>query len=308
MDRKFIAAYYIFIKSLIAISLALSFTYCGNRKENTKHENELIDDYGNKFSLAKSPERIITLAPNLTEIIYDLRLEKFLVGNTLFCNYPEAAKNVEKVGDMLTFNFEKIVTLKPDIVLITVEGNTKETYDKFHELGIKIFVSNPRNFAGIKKTYLDLGKIFGIKDRAKKKVAEWDSTIARIKKDSRNYHENTAMLLVDSKPIMLAGKNTFINEYLEICGLKNIAADSPLNYPMFSREEILKRNPDYIIYPSGSDEDFSSVLKIYPEWKNLKAVKNHHVLFVNRDLFTRPGPRFVQAVETLFSLLHPGAT
>ena len=96
------------------------------------------------YTLSKKiPRRIITLAPNLTEMIYDLGLENKLVGNTLYCDYPEAAKKIEKVGNLLTVNFEKIVTLKPDLVLITVEGNTKETYDKFHQLGIKIFVSNP---------------------------------------------------------------------------------------------------------------------------------------------------------------------
>ncbi|MCL5031016.1 MAG: cobalamin-binding protein [Bacteroidetes bacterium] len=280
---------------------------CGKSPESRLKSFEIKDDLGEKIILDYVPKRIISLAPNLTEMIYDLGLGNELVGDTRYCDYPTAAQNVEKVGDMLTFNFEKIVTLKPDIVFITVEGNTKETYDKFRELGIKIFVSNPRNFTGIKKTYLDLGKIFGVEEKAKRKVAGWDSLVTKLSVESKNYPEASTMFLIDTKPVMLAGKNTFINEYLEICGLKNIAADSPLNYPMFSREEILRRNPDYIIYPTGSNEDFSSIIKIYPEWKNLKAVKNHHVLFIDRNLFTRPGPRFVQAAGILFNLLHPTA-
>ncbi|MEW5843182.1 MAG: cobalamin-binding protein [Bacteroidota bacterium] len=292
--------------AFILISIIL-LAGCGKSHESRLKSFEIKDDLGEKIILDYVPKRIISLAPNLTEMIYDLGLGNELVGDTRYCDYPSAAQNVEKVGDMLTFNFEKIVTLKPDIVFITVEGNTKETYDKFRELGIKIFVSNPRNFTGIKKTYLDLGKIFGIEEKAKRKVAGWDSLITKLSVESKNYPEASAMFLIDTKPVMLAGKNTFINEYLEICGLKNIAADSPLNYPMFSREEILRRNPDYIIYPTGSNEDFSSIIKIYPEWKNLKAVKNHHVLFVDRNLFTRPGPRFVQAAGILFNLLHPTA-
>ena len=295
------------IKKYFLFTLLLIVVSCANHQQEKQKSFTVKDDLGNSISFNTTPQRIITLAPNLTEMIFDLRLENELVGNTRYCDYPEAARQVEKVGDMLTFNFEKIVTLKPDIVFITVEGNTKETYDKFRELGIKIFVSNPRTFTGIKKTYLDLGKIFGVEEKAKRIVAGWDSLVTNISRESKNYPEASAMFLIDTKPVMLAGKNTFINEYLEICRLKNIAADSPLNYPMFSREEILRRNPDYIIYPASNNEDFSSVIKIYPEWKNLKAVKNHHVLFVDRNLFTRPGPRFVQAVGILFNLLHPKA-
>ncbi|MCL4549662.1 MAG: cobalamin-binding protein [Bacteroidetes bacterium] len=294
-------------KYFLFILIAAIVASCSDQQQQKVSGLSIKDDLGNSISFSKPPQRIITLAPNLTEMIYNLGLGNNLVGNTTYCDYPAAARNVDKVGDMLTFNFEKIVTLKPDIVFITVEGNTKETYDKFRELGIKIFVSNPRNFTGIKKTYLDLGKIFGVEEKAKRKVAGWDSLVTKLSTESKNYHEASAMFLIDTKPVMLAGKNTFINEYLEICGLKNIAADSPLNYPMFSREEILRRNPDYIIYPEGNNEDFSRVLKVYPEWKNLKAVKNHHILFVDRNLFTRPGPRFVQAVGILFNLLHPTA-
>jgi len=294
-------------KYLLFILPIILTTSCSDQQQQKADSFSVKDDLGNFVSFIRPPQRIITLAPNLTEMIYDLGLGKELVGNTSYCNYPDSARKVEKVGDMLTFNFEKILTLKPDVVFITVEGNTKETYNKFLELGIKIFVSNPRNFWGIKKTYLDLGKIFGIEEKAKRKVAAWDSIITNISFESKKHSERTAMFLIDTKPIMLAGRNTFINEYLDICGLKNIAAGSPLNYPMFSREEILKQNPDYIIYPAGNNEDFSNVIKIYPEWKNLKAVKNHNVLLVDRDLFARPGPRFAEAVGKLFSLLHQKA-
>jgi iron complex transport system substrate-binding protein len=112
------------------------------------------------------------------------------------------------------------------------------------------------------------------------------------------------MSIVELHPIMIAGKNTFINEYLQICGLKNIAEDSPMNYPTFSREEILKRNPDYIIFPTGGDDNLLTVKNAYPEWAKLNAIKNNHVLFVDRNLYSRPGPRFVEAVTDLFNRLH----
>ncbi|MCL6100641.1 MAG: ABC transporter substrate-binding protein, partial [Bacteroidetes bacterium] len=126
-------------RTFLFLSVFILFFSCTKNKQEKLENFKVKDDLGNSISFSKPPQRIITLAPNLTEMIYDLDLGKNLVGNTTYCDYPAAARNVDKVGDMLTFNFEKIVTLKPDIVFITVEGNTKETYEKFGELGIKNF-------------------------------------------------------------------------------------------------------------------------------------------------------------------------
>ncbi len=266
---------------------------------------QVIDDLGNKVTFNSVPLRVIALAPNLTEMIYELEVEDYLVGNTLYCNYPSAAKEITKVGDMLTFDYEKIISLKPDLLFITVEGNTKATYDKFTELGLKIFVSNPRNFEGIKKTFLDMGNIFKMEKATEEKVVEWTSIVDNIKKEGKKYPAETIMFLIEVNPIMLAGSNTFLNEYIELCGMKNIAENSTLNYPIYSREEILKRDPDFIAYPTGDKKDIKYIIEIYPEWKELKAVKNNQVLFLDWDLFSRPGPRFAQALKEMFIRLHP---
>ena len=234
-------------------------------------------------------------------MIYDLGLEKHLVGNTKYCDYPAAAKNIEKVGDMLTFNFEKIVLLKPDLIFITVEGNTKETYDKFRQLGLKVFVSNPRNYEGIKKTYSDIAKVFSLD--IKRKIAGWDSTVSAIKEQNKAINK-TAMYVVELHPIMLVGKNSFINEYIQFCGLKNIAENSPANYPLYNREEVLKSNPDFIIYPIGGNDDSNQIKNAYPEWRRLSAIKNGNVIYVNRDLYSRPGPPFIDALKDLFNQLR----
>lgn len=294
-----------FKKIFLIFSLVFFIVSCS--KENNPVQNGITvqDDLGTIHRFNKVPRRIITLAPNLTEMIYDLGAEDKLVGNTLYCDYPEMAKKIEKVGNLLTVNFEKIVTLEPDLVFITVEGNTKETYDKFHQLGIKIFVSNPRNYRGIKKTYSDLGRIFQMEERADNKIAKWDSAMAKISMSAKNYLQKSAMFVIDLKPLIVAGKNTFLNEFLQMCGLKNIAEESPLNYPMFSREEILKRDPDYIIYPTGGDDNITKIKSAYPEWTRIKAFKENNVIFVDRNLYSRPGPRFAEAMNDLFTRLHP---
>ena len=292
------------LKIVFILFLFVVFS-CSEKKQKINQQDLIVDDFGNSFQFDEPPKRIITLAPNLTEFIYDLGLGNRLIGNTLFCDYPEEAKPVEKVGDLLTFNFEKILMLKPDLIFITVEGNTKETYNKFRELGLKVFVSNPRGFRGIKKTYLDFGRIFGIQNKAQTRIKEWNLTISEIRETADKLDKLTMYCAIELKPIMVAGNNTFINEILEICGGKNLAISLPQNYPVLNREEILKNDPDYLLFTAHIDDKVENIIDTYPEWRSLSAVKNNRVLLIDRNLFGRPGPRFSEAVETLFKLLHP---
>lgn len=293
------------LPSIIYIFSIFILLACAQEKNVDKSVSTITDDLGNKFVFDKKPERIITLAPNLTEMVYSLGLQKHLMGNTLYCNYPEEAKKIEKVGDMLTYDFEKIITLKPDLLFISVEGNTKETYDKFRELGLKIFVSNPRNYQGIKKTYSDFGKIFGVEKKAEDQIAKWDSVINFVASSSKSDTKKSAALMVEVSPIMIAGESTFFNEFFEICEIKNIASGIKMNYPVFSREKLLKQNPDYIFYPTALDDKLERVVNIYPEWKRLKSIKGKNFFLVDRDLYSRPGPRFAEAVQDMFNRLHP---
>lgn len=287
------------LNGIIISLLFFLLSVCGNERENVPDSKDaLVDDLGVSFVFDNPPKRVISLAPSLTEMIYALDAYEALVGNTLFCNYPPEAKEVEKVGDLLTFDYEKILQLKPDLIFISVEGNTKAAYDKFSELGLKIFVSNPRDYAGIKKSFRDISHIFNKEEKARKIISSWDSTITSIKKRAANFKPQTVMFMVDLQPAYLAGRNTFINEMIEFCGMKNIAAESPLNYPVFNREEILNRNPDYIFYSSDLKEDIN-ILEIYPEWSEVNAIKNHNFIVVDRDLFSRPGPRYIEAIKVL---------
>lgn len=293
---------------LILLNLILLFlilTSCKESNEKTFiHKAEIVDDLDSAFHFDSIPQRVITLAPNLTEMIYDLGIDSFLIGNTTYCNFPEEAKSMTKVGDLLTVDYEKIISLKPDIIFITVEGNSKNTHDKLKEYGFKVFVSNPRNYNGIKKTYSDFGMIFNKEKLASHKIAEWDSIVDSIKIKSAKPDSSASMFLISIKPIMLAGGKTFVNEFLNFCGLKNISADSKVSYPLFSREEILSKNPNYIIHSFMQKDVELDIKSAYPEWKNLSAIKNGNIISVNPDLFFRPGPRFVIALQDLHAKLN----
>ena len=262
---------------------------------------KVTDDLNNSITFNSPPQRVISLAPNLTELIYELEVGDRIIGNTTYCYYPEEAKNVNKVGDMLTFNYEKIVELKPELIFVTVEGNQKTAYEKLVELGLTVFVSNPRDYKGIKKTFTDLGKIFNKQELVSNKIAKWDSTYNYILTRSKKLQPQTVMILVELNPIMIAGKNTFINGYIKTCNMHNFAEDVNINYPVFSREVVLERDPDIIVYPSSGTETISILTEMYPEWKELSAIKNGKVFFVDRDLYFRPGPRFIDALSDFYN-------
>lgn len=283
---------------LLLLILTLLFISCEKSDKNSQSQILLKDDVGNEFIFEKVPEKIISTAPNLTEILFKLGLNEKIIGVTSQCDFPAEAKSKEIIGDMLSLNYEKIVDLQPDLLFITVEGNTKESYNKLTELGIKVFVSNPRDLAGIDKTISDLGKIFQIKEAADRIVRDFQFRKDKIHAELKS-HKSTAMFVVSLSPLILAGKNTFINEILIECGLKNIAENSIVPYPVFSREEVLNKNPEIILITNDLVPDRKQILNYYHEWENISAVKKDQILFLQPDIFLRPGPRYIDAIESL---------
>ncbi|MCU7496677.1 MAG: cobalamin-binding protein [Ignavibacteria bacterium] len=291
---------------IVILTSLLAFS-CAKRDESpeVRSSNPVKDDLGIVVPFNDVPKKIISMAPNLTEMVYSLGMGSRLVGNTLYCTYPPEARKVTKVGDMLTIDYEKILSLKPDLVLITVEGNAKDSYIKLKNLGLKVFVSNPRNFDGIKKTYADLGKIFGKARQADSTISLWQAQYDSVTTAAGRIEHPKCLFFVGFNPIMVAGKNTFINGLLTSAGLVNIAGDSQQNYPVYSREEILKRNPDFLLTTGTSHTGGDVIRNNYTEWKSLKAVKNNNIIVLDPDLYLRPGPRFTKALKELFLKIHP---
>ncbi len=289
------------VKKIFAAIFIILIYSCGDTNPPDKNSelNFIVDDLGNNFPIDNSYERVVSLAPNLTEMVFALDAGHLLVGNTTYCNYPPAADSIVKVGDLLSINYEKIVELNPDLILITVEGNSKNSYEKLKNLGFDVFVSNPRDYVGIKKSFLDIASIFHKDTLAVTIVEEWDNKISEDDGTAKTISIKEALFIISVNPIMTAGTSTFVNEYLKFCGIKNAAEESQVNYPVFSREEILLLNPELIITSVHDNLFLKDVLELYPEWKELSAIKNNAVIYVDADLYFRPGPRFVIALSEL---------
>lgn len=284
---------------LIVVITAFLIFSCSEKKEK-EGSKVFVDEIGNEIHLKSKPSKIISAAPNITEIIFSIDAQKLLVGRTSFCNYPEEVKDIPVVGDLINLNFEKIVELKPELIFMTVEGNTKETFNKLKSLGVEVYVINPRDINGIIKSIKNIAEVLDRKDTAENLIKSFKDRLEKI--HNLNLKKQSAVFVVSLAPLMVAGQNTFISDIMKQVRLENIASQSVSAYPILSREEILRKNPDWIILPEGYS--MKEILENYPEWKNLSAIKKGKVIFVNPDLFFRPGPRFIDAVEFLASKVN----
>ncbi|NLM51816.1 MAG: cobalamin-binding protein [Firmicutes bacterium] len=297
-------------KSYLIFALVLLMLAAVGCSEATEKEQDgpfatLVDQMGREVVIAKQPEKIISVSPGNTEIAFALGLDDLIIGVTDYCNYPEAALAKEKIGGFSTPNVEKIIDMKPDLVLA---GNMhQELTAQLEELGITVLTLAPKNMAEMYQAVELAGKASGYEDRAAELIEEMQSRLAVIQEKLAAIPEEKRVKVyyeVYSEPLMTAGGTSLINEVIKHAGGINIFADLEEDYPMVSEEMILTRDPDFILYPlfHGSEE-----LNIAgrPAWQGVTAIKNGNVHGVTDDSTSRPGPRLVDAVEEMFGVFYP---
>lgn len=257
--------------------------------------------------------RIISLAPSITEQLYSLDVEQKIVGVTTFCTHPAEAKTKEKIGTYLEPNLEKIVALRPSVVLAT-ESQKKETIKKLKDLGIKIFVfKEGKTFKEITEQFLQLAKIIDEEKGAKRIITSAEKKIKKIIARDKNFFSPKVFLQLGSEPLVTAGKDTFLNEMVGLVGGINVAAnlDSGVNrsgshqgYFRINREKVIREDPDVILIVSmgGTTE---KELKAWLKFKNLKAVREKKIYILDADKICRPTVTcFLEGLETVSKLLR----
>lgn len=262
----------------------------------------LTDDVQRRVVLPKFAERIVSLAPSITETLFAIGAGDRIAGVTDYCNYPAQARTKPRVGGMIAPSIETIVGLKPDLILLSMEGNVREDFTKLTSFGIPVFVTNPRDLNGIYRSIEQLGRLTGETDRASRLV---QSLRAREETVAKNIvTRRTVLMFVSLQPIIVVGAKTFLAELIERAGGINLAANSGAPYPTFSREAVLKDNPDVLIFLSDIIANPADVVKLYPEWSKLTAFRERRIFSVEADLVSRPGPRALQGLETLSSIIN----
>jgi len=247
-------------------------------------------------------KRYISLAPSTTEILFALGLDKEIVGISTFCNYPPQVKDKIRVGTFSYPDTEKIIALKPDIVFCTGLEQAV-TITKLKQLKLTVFVSDPSNMQELFQSIIGIGKTTGRLKEAQDLVSNMKKQIQNI--DTRNTNKPKVFIEIWNTPLMTAGGASFINELISIAGGINIAEDINKAYLYLSPEQVVSRNPDYIILTYMSGEQPDKALQRRIGWKDISAVKNNHVYNdIDPDLLIRPGPRMVEGIKELNKRIH----
>ncbi len=264
------------------------------------------DQTGRTVEVPEFPKRVVSLAPSITEVIYDLNCEDRLKGATTYSDFPEAAQKLPKVGSYVYLDLEKIVSLKPDLCIGIKDGNPKGIVMRLESFGIPVYAVNPRSLESIRSTVLEIGKLLQASDNARRVVEVMDSRVNHVRQlAATSKHQPRVFFQIGISPIVSAGSDTFIHELIEIAGGVNLA-QAYTSYPRFSTEDVVVAAPDIIIITSMSrGKAFDQVKEEWGQWPNIPAVKNDRVYLVDSDLFDRPTPRLIDALEVLLQLIHP---
>lgn len=259
------------------------------------------DDIGRKIEISERPSRIISLAPSITEILFYLDLGDRVVGVTDFCNYPEEARKKPSIGFIISPDIEKIVSLKPDLVFATAEGNRPDVVDTLKRVGIKVYVLNPHSLEDILQEILSIGEMTGQIDRAREKVEDLRSRIEAIRKRAEGIKRVKILYLISLDPIISAGPGSFIHNLIEIAGGENVAVQLSTRYPRMQMEEIVVRDPEVILGPPDVIKDIGAWKR---KWDKIFAIRHNRVYSIDPDIINRPGPRIVEGLEQVFQYIH----
>jgi iron complex transport system substrate-binding protein len=263
------------------------------------------DQTGRSVNVPDHPHRLVSLAPNITEIVYALGLGDELVGDTDYCDFPPEAKKKPHVGTMLNPSLERIVALKPDLALGTPEANRRETADQLERLGIPLYGVTASTLPGTLASIEDLGRILGRETEARALAAALQARIGRVQKRIEGEPKPKVLYVVWYRPLITVGPRTFIADVIRAAGGIPVGENLKGEWPRLSLEELLPQNPAVILLPRT--ESFSASLdelRSLPGWKELQAVKEGRMYLVS-EAIERPSPRLVDALEQVADILHP---
>lgn len=268
----------------------------------------VTDQLGRQLVVTGDPRRIVSLAPSITEILFALGRQDQLKGVTQFSDYPPEAQGLPKVGSYVRLDLEKIVALKPDLCFAIKDGNPRVLVSRLESLGIPVYAVDPRDLDSVMETILEIGGLLNAMTRAHAVVEDMRARIEHVRAVVAGTSLRPNLFFqIGVNPIVSVGTGTFIHELILLAGAKNLA-QGPTLYPRFSREQILGLSPDILIITSmARGASFEEVKREWTQWPDLPVVKNDRIFVVDSNLFDRPSPRLVDALELLVEIIHPDA-
>jgi iron complex transport system substrate-binding protein len=268
----------------------------------------VIDQTGRTVHVPTDILRVITLAPNLTEIIYALGQQHRLVGVTTECDYPPEVSSKTRVGDVVNPNLERIIELKPDLVLGSTAGNRIETVRALEQAGVPLYGLDARVMEDIFTSIRNVADLLDVPEVGDLLARQLEERLASLDRTLRDSPRPTVLLVIWLEPLLTTGPDTFLADMLGRAGAESITADLQQKWPRLSLEAVIERDPDYLVLPRIPQlEERLARLVEQPPWSELRAVRRNRIVWLDEALI-RPGPRIIEMTERLARTLHPRQT
>ncbi|MBI3146963.1 MAG: cobalamin-binding protein [Betaproteobacteria bacterium] len=262
----------------------------------------VVDDAGQPVMLSGPARRVVSLAPDLTELLFTAGAGERLVGVAERSDYPAAAKDIQRVGDAHGFDFERIVALKPDLILGWAGGNAPQHLARLRSLGLRIFLSDIREPEGIASTLERLGTLSGTRPKAQEAARTLRERLRSLREAYAGKRPLRVFYQVWGQPLYTLGGTHMVSVALGLCGATNVFADLPVLATVVETEGVLQRDPEVII-AAAEGARRPDWLDAWKRWPTLKAVRHQALVVVNADLMNRHSARFVEGIAELCAQL-----
>ncbi len=268
---------------------------------------EVVDESGRKLIIPPRIDRVVSLAPNLTEIIYAVSAGDRLVGNTTFCNYPAEARNVTKVGDTMQPSIERLLALRPQLVVVSTASQLEAFANQLNEHQIAVYITDPHDLEGVFRSISGIGDLLNEPEAASEVVKRLRARSENVERAVAGRPPVSVFFQLSGQPLYTAGKGSFVTNLIERAGGRSVTADVNEAWPRLSDEAALASRPEAVIMLSGDSMGAAANTKVAPALRNSPAAQNGRVYQIEGDLLTRPGPRLLDGLEQMAHALHPEA-
>lgn len=266
-------------------------------------EMEIVDDVGNRIQLQGPAKRIVSLAPHITELLFAIGAGDKLAATVEHSDYPLPAKSVTRIGRHNALDLERILLLKPDLIIAWQSGNPVHQVSKLQQLGLQVFYSEPRHLLDIGNTVQRFGQITGLENNASAVQQAFLKKYLALKKQYAGQASVRVFYEIWNQPLMTVNGDHIINEVIELCGGVNVFANLTVLAPTVNLEAVIEADPQVII-ASGVGDEAPPWLSEWQQWPHMQAVKQNHIYHINPDIIHRQTVRLLAGAQRVCEILQ----
>lgn len=261
------------------------------------------DDAGDTLTLEQPARRVVSLSPHVTEMLFAAGGGDRIVGTVTYSEYPPAAKNIPRIGDNRSVDIERLLALKPDLLVVWRHNASSRQMEQLRKLGIPLFYSEPHKLEDIPEAVLRMGRLMGTEQQAKQSAGDLQRQLDQLTARYRNRPPVRVFYQVWDRPLYTLNERHIISDAIRVCGGENIFAKLPMAAPSITQEAVLKENPDAIVSGDRRDQKVSGI-EIWKQYPSMTAVKRGNLFAIDGDLINRAGPRIIAGAAELCARLE----